>query len=109
MPFIIKYHSEPGSESPEDYLIDNPDDAPIILRKIKILAEVSIAEWSGRKVKKVTENIWQLSQSRHRVLFFLHQHNLVVVHMLKKPANKKQKKAYQLAERRYTNYIEQFG
>ena len=61
MSFVIQYHSEPGSESPEDYLRENPDDAPVILRKIKTLSEVSIAEWSGRKAKKVTDNIWQLS------------------------------------------------
>lgn len=109
MSFIIKYHSEPGSDSPEDYLFENPDDAPVILRKIKTLSEVSIAEWSGRKAKKVTENIWQLSHSRHRILFSLHRHNLVVVHMLKKPNTKKQRKAYLLAERRFSNYIYQFG
>lgn len=106
MAFRIFYHSEPGGESPDEYLLSNPDPegAADALRWLETLASIPLSEWPRRRTKKVTKNIWQLNASEHRILYFIHNQAIVVVHAFRKPRPKVQRQAYELAERRYENY-----
>ena len=111
MPFTICYHSEPGGESPDEYLLSNPDPegAADALRWLETLASTPMAEWPRRRTKKVTDHIWQLNVSEHRILYFIHSQTIVVVHAFRKPRPKVQHQAYNLAESRYDNYISRHG
>jgi len=111
MAFSIRYHSEPGGESPDEYLLNNPDPEGTadVLRWIETLASTPLAQWPRRRTKKVSDHIWQLNVSHHRVLYFLHGECIVVVHAFRKPRPKVQRNAYDLAERRYSNYLQRIG
>ena len=95
--------------TPEQYLLSNPDPdgAADVLRWLETFASTPLQEWPRRRTKKVTQHIWQLNVSHHRVLYFLDRQAIVVVHAFRKPSVNKERQAYDLAERRYDNYMSQ--
>ena len=107
MAFSIRYYSEPGGDSPAEYLLNNPDPEGTadILRWLETLASTPLGQWPHTRTKKVTTHIWQLNVKHHRVLYFLHDQSIVVVHAFRKPKPKVQREAYKLAERRYSDYV----
>lgn len=113
MNLVIKYHEEPGRPSPEQYLLREicQEESAAILLKLEMIAKSPVENWReiGAKGVKGFKPIWQLNYKVHRTLFFVHKHFLVVVHTFKKPKRKKQNSAYELAMRRYKDFINYEG
>jgi arabinogalactan endo-1,4-beta-galactosidase len=105
MGLAIKYYPA-GSGGPEAYISGQAQaQAAGLYTWIETFAATYPGEWKSLKAKKVTDHVWQHNKGPHRVLFFMQGGNLVVVHAFRKPSQREERKAYELAEKRYEECV----
>ena len=107
MPFKLKYYAENNGVSPaREYVISlsESEQAKIRLR-LDFFCERPMGEWPQTWYDKVESNIWELKSPPYRLLYFLHDGCLVVLHALKKARWKLHENDKATARRRRDRYV----
>ena len=103
----LYYHEEPGKTSPRAYIDSlKPTEKANIDHRLEVLREYPIHEWPSGWVKKIENKIWELKSDKHRILYFITEIKIVVVHAFKKSGKKTKQKDIRLAQSRYNDYYQ---
>jgi phage-related protein len=104
------YHDEPGNPSPRGYISGvSASDRANIDHRLNYLRKHPINEWPRAWIEKLEGKIWELRSGAHRILYFLENDTIIVVHALRKRGRKISRNDISLALRRMTYYLDQIA
>src|SRR3990170_1735038 len=107
MPFKLKYYAEnDGTSPPLDYIRGLSVTAQANIRhRLETLCESPREGWPTKWFDKVESNIWELKSPPYRLLYFIHDGCLVVLHALRKDRWKLHENDKATARRRRDRYV----
>ena len=100
------YHDQPGTPSPRGYISELPAaDRANVDHRFGVIRDFDIPDWPRSWVKKLEDKIWQLKSKSTRILYFLHDDAIIVVHAFRKRTLKTRRKHIDLALSRLDDYL----
>jgi phage-related protein len=97
MPRKVHYYAD--APSPWDYINSLPDtEAANILHRLDVMSKTPVHEWPW--VDHLEGKLWELKSPPHRLLYFLKEDEIIVLHAARKKGRKLNRKDIELALRR---------
>jgi phage-related protein len=103
---IVYFPAHEQRNSPYDYIVNLPKiEQAHIYHRLKYLLENPINEWPKSWIHQIKGKIYQLTAGDQRIMYYLDQNKIVILHAFRKRKQKTDISDIQTAIDHYNNYL----